>query len=285
MKIPAVPVPSRLFDYVATRKAGEGALYIAGRFEEVVSGFPNFDKLDPFTTAMVSTTIDRDAVKHALGRLHGSQRMIKRLGHVPKHEFLGRVQSMMTRLGPSLKVLGEARGFLRRLPDPTAHYTICMAGFPNAGKTTLLKALTGSGAEIANYEFTTRALNYGTSEVNHYPLQIVDTPGTLNRPEKMNAIEKQAVIALAHLADAIVFVFDPMRDDESQELLFKTLEKYDVPLAIYASKQDLVQHVPAFTGRLAGKQSRIKAVPVFTTHKQVLDWAAPDVLRLAKEYT
>ena len=39
---------------------------------------------------------------------------------------------------------------------------------------------------------------------------VVDTPGLLDRPmEDRNPSERQAIIALRHLADVIVFLFDP----------------------------------------------------------------------------
>jgi nucleolar GTP-binding protein len=277
MRIPSVPIPKRLFEELKEKTPGQGAEYVNARFAEVVQGFPDFDKLDPFTNAMVSTSIDRDKVKQALGRLHGVQPTIRRLAHVTNKEFLGRMQSILKKLTPTLKLLGEARGFLRRLPNHTAHYTICLAGFPNAGKTTLLASLTGSGAKIANYSFTTKALNYGTMDVRHIPVQVVDTPGTLDRADKMNSIEQQAIIAQKHLANALVFVFDPLRDDESQEHLYEKTRKLakKKPFAVYASKQDIVEHVPAFA-ELGGD------VPLFTDPKALGGWIEPFVVARGK---
>jgi nucleolar GTP-binding protein len=236
-----------------------------------VQGFPSFDQLDAFTTAMTHTVIDRDKVKQALGRINGAQRTIRRIGHLPKKEFLGRLKSMLKKLDSSLILLAEARVVLRRIPDPTIGFSVCLAGFPNAGKSTLLKALTGANAQIAAYEFTTKTLNYGTTEIRHHDVQFVDTPGTLNR-EKINPIERQAQLALQHLAKAIVFVYDPLREDESQAKLFDTMSKYGVPLAVYASKQDLHQKLPTFAVR----------TPVFTSETQIRSWLEPLVVASGK---
>ena len=266
MKIPTVPKASRLFDSAAKQTPGQAAMAITSRLHEVVVGFPNFDKLDAFTAAMTKTLIDRDQVKQSLGRINGVQRTVRRLGHLPKKEFLGRLKSVLAKLETPLTILNDARAVLRRLPDPTISFTVCLAGFPNAGKSTLLKALTGAGAQIAAYEFTTKSLNYGTTEVRHHTVQIVDTPGTLNR-EKTNPIERQAQLALEFLAKAIVFVYDPQRDDDSQAALFAKVRN-ELPLVIYASKQDLGSKLPNFA----------KGTPVFTAPQQILEWLEPLVV-------
>jgi nucleolar GTP-binding protein len=59
---------------------------------------------------------------------------------------------------------------------------------------------------------------------------MIDTPGLLDRPlSERNAVEKQAVLALKHLAKAIVFVFDPSLacgySIESQLNLYKEIGK------------------------------------------------------------
>ena len=271
MKIPSVPQPQRFLEQAAKKSPPEAVVMIDSRLQEVVRGFPNFDTLDAFTNAMMVAQLDKDKLKQSLGRIHGIQKSIKKLGKLPKREFLGRLKSILKKLEKPLKLLHDARIVLRRIPDATISFTVCLAGFPNAGKSTLLKKLTGAKVEIANYEFTTLSLNYGTTEIRFHPVQIIDTPGTLNR-EKTNPIEKQAQLALKHLAKAIVFVFDPMRDSESQEQLFKTLDKYEVPIALYASKQDLVKQLPEFGSD----------VQLFTKPEEVVAWIEPLLLAAEK---
>lgn len=273
MLIPSVPRTAKLLEQASKENPQAAVIILNSRLIEVVKGFPNFDSLDPFTKAMTITVIDRDAVKQALGRIHRAQNTIKHFGKLPKREFLGRLKSFLAKIDPAMGLLGEARAVLRRIPDPTASFTVCLAGFPNAGKSTVLKAVTGAHAQIANYEFTTKTLNYGTAELRHHPVQFVDTPGTLNRA-KNNPIEAQAILALKHLAKAIVFVYDPFRDDAEQEALFSTTEQYGVPRAIYASKQDLLVQTP--------KWAKLPTIPVFTKPQQILDWTEPQVIANAK---
>jgi nucleolar GTP-binding protein len=82
--------------------------------------------------------------------------------------------------------------------------------------------------------------------------QIVDTPGLLDRPaDERNDIENQAVSALTHLADAILFVVDAsgycgypldaqlqLRDDLAEQFA-------DVSVLTAANKSDLSTDVDA----------------------------------------
>lgn len=87
--------------------------------------------------------------------------------------------------------------------------TIVIAGFPNVGKSTLLRQITDATPEVANYPFTTKGIQIGHLERNWKKIQIIDTPGLLDRPIlDMNEIELNAMVALEHLADAIFFIID-----------------------------------------------------------------------------
>ena len=72
-------------------------------------------------------------------------------------------------------------------------------------------------------------------------MQVLDTPGTLNRQEKMNNIEKTAYLALKHLAQEIIYVFDPMESYPmvDQLKLYKKTKNYGKPLYVYCSRTDL----------------------------------------------
>ena len=131
----------------------------------------------------------------------------------------------------------------------TGMFTVAIAGFPNVGKTTLLYKLTGSKPEINSYAFTTKNIN--VSYIKKDPekkgdrkkkIQFLDTPGTLDRPDKMNYIEKNAYLAITLCTDLIVYVFDltltyPIKD---QIKLYETTKKLGLPMVIYFSKSDLM---------------------------------------------
>jgi nucleolar GTP-binding protein len=65
----------------------------------------------------------------------------------------------------------------------------------------------------------------------------------------MNDIERQAYLAVRHLADAVVYVFDltesyPMR---LQKKLYGRVESLGKPVVVYASKADLVRDTEAIS--------------------------------------
>ena len=120
--------------------------------------------------------------------------------------------------------------------------TVALAGFPNVGKTTLLYKLTGSKPEINEYAFTTKGINVSYIKTPKKRIQILDTPGTLNRIDKMNYIERQAYLAMKLCTDMIVYVFDltltyPL---DEQKKLYKRLYDLKLPMVVYCSKGDLV---------------------------------------------
>jgi GTPase len=59
-----------------------------------------------------------------------------------------------------------------------------LIGFPNAGKSTLLKTLTYSNPKIANYPFTTLSPNLGTLKLIDREIVIADIPGLIKGASK-----------------------------------------------------------------------------------------------------
>ncbi|MGB9674525.1 MAG: GTPase [Nanopusillaceae archaeon] len=162
-----------------------------------------------------------------------------------RKEFYGRIASILRR---NKDILEDYRKYIKarsRIPEIKNYPTIVIAGLPNVGKSTLLKKLTGSNVEIKPYPFTTKDLNLGYIETPYFKLQIVDTPGMLDRPfEELNFIEKKALLALRYLANLVVYVIDLTGTSgytlEQQINLLKNIEReFSREIVIYFSKYDL----------------------------------------------
>ena len=228
-------------------------------FDIILKSFPSIDGMNEFYQELVRATLDYPQLKKSLGAIRWAQLKVehfsdmyhnkimrcaefKRLTQYSR-EYYGRISSILKQVKKPLQYLETSRKVMRDFPSiKEGLFTIAIAGFPNVGKTTLLAKLTTSKPEIAAYPFTTKKLNIGYATVKNHKVQFIDTPGTLNRFDKMNSIEKQAYLAIKYCADLIVFVFDisgQTYSEEKQEKLLKKLKNSGKDIIIYLSKADL----------------------------------------------
>ncbi|MBI5389355.1 50S ribosome-binding GTPase [Candidatus Woesearchaeota archaeon] len=225
----------------------------------ILHSFPSLDTLPPFYNELVKCSLEYPELKQALGAINWCSSRVSQFASIYadkikqcrdlqvisryRREYYGRAASILKQIADQLVYLEQARKTMKEFPTvKTSLFTASIFGFPNVGKTTLLMKLTGSSPEIKDYAFTTKTLNVGNMVANNQRIQIIDTPGTLNRFDKMNAIEKQAYLVNRHLAQMIVYVFDitePFPLDK-QIALYEQVKKGRTDVLIYLSKTDVL---------------------------------------------
>jgi nucleolar GTP-binding protein len=236
---------------------------IASMLEKIIKRYPSFQQLDTFQRELIDILVGEDAVRHNLGALQWALNTIQRI----KREYLRKMRknrdlriklmqqcyaryvSVLEQVEENLTFLREVRSKLVSLPSVNPDlYTVVLAGLPNVGKTSILRELTGSEPEIQPYPFTTQGINIGHIEYRHTDIQIVDTPGLLDRPlSQRNWIEKQAISALTNVADLIVYIFDVSEtcgySVNQQERLLQEIREMKIPLIVVNNKCDLGESV------------------------------------------
>lgn len=241
-------------------RIGIAADILVTGLESIVRGTFSYEKLTPFHQDLVAALVDVDRFKKALGSLKwaaGEIRILKsrHLGRLrnsrdfitmrrQRIEFFGVASATVDKVKKDLAYLAECKAALQQMPWLKDLPTVVIAGLPNVGKSSLLAALTGSKPEIQPYPFTTKGLMVSYKEGHYGDVQIVDTPGLLDRPLKeRNKIEKQALAALKNIAGVIVYVYDPTDAAypmEKQEALFKEIKAvYKKPMVAVCNKSDV----------------------------------------------
>ncbi|MBW2979637.1 hypothetical protein DRZ77_00360 [Candidatus Woesearchaeota archaeon] len=228
------------------------------RLDKIVASFPTVDELNVFYKKLVSEFIGIVELKKSLAAVRWARVKInnlfkqinaqmKRVDDSSKlrelrRSFYGRVVSILNQIKEKLLFLENARKRFKGFPTIKALPTVAITGFPNVGKSTLLGKLSESRPKVAAYPFTTKGIMVGYIKVNEQKIQLLDTPGTLNRPNKMNDIEKYAWLAMKYVADKIIYIFDPTEpySFEEQVNLYRRIAELKKEMLVYVSKCDLI---------------------------------------------
>ncbi len=200
---------------------------ISSTLESYVKAYPSIDRLPEFHKELIDIMVNTESLKKDLGALNWcrlkvaefTRAYVKELGRLDdvgsielrRKEAYGRISSLVDQISKNLESLEESRRVLRNVPmiNPEAP-TIVVAGMANVGKSQFVAAASSAKPKVANYPFTTQEVSVGHITSKHIQVQIIDTPGLLDRPaEKRNKIEQQAANALKNLARIVVFLLDP----------------------------------------------------------------------------
>ncbi len=227
-------------------------------FKKVIESHPSYDNLPEFYREMIDIVIGLRRIKKSLAAISWADRMTQKIitkgvaqikgGKDPRKvlkEVYGRVASIVEQIDDELRFLNEAKEKLKEIPSLSDDFTVVLAGYPNVGKSSIIAEISTVKPEVASYPFTTKKIHVGFIEEDGLRIQVIDTPGLLDRPiSKRNEIEKRAIAALKYLADYIIFVIDPTEtcgySVESQlNLLREVKETFKKPILEVYSKSDL----------------------------------------------
>lgn len=236
--------------------------------DKIHDEYPFYDKLPIFYQELFKCNLDLKEYRKSLASvkwaknkiLEQQKKTLKKLQGITnkkqiaevRREFYGKISSFLKQIKNNLTFLENTRKTLKEFPDVKDEFTVVITGFPNVGKSTLLKKLTESNVEINEYPFTTKQILIGNMHYRFYNIQIIDVPGTLNRKQKNN-LEKQTDLALKYLSDVIVYVFDLTKQYplEKQIDLYSKIKNLKKQTIIYYSKFDLIgeQNIKEFSDK------------------------------------
>lgn len=148
-----------------------------------------------------------------------------------RREAQGRIASLLKSIAPDIDFIIRLYRFGRKLPSlDMEHPVFVVAGAPNVGKSSLINKISTAKVKTASYPFTTKGIHVGHLIRDYMKIQVIDTPGLLDRPlNQKSQIEMQAILALKYLPGHMIFMFDvsPSRyyDVETQFKIFEELKR------------------------------------------------------------
>jgi nucleolar GTP-binding protein len=203
---------------------------IISKLDSIINQFPWIENLHPFYIEICNLLGNVDKIRRILGRLAGISQQIremekeqliklKRTSHPVemaqiRRETGGRYVSLVKKASGDVKYLIKVVKKLKMVPDFDMMLpTIVIAGAPNVGKSSLVREISSGTPEVGEYPFTTKEIVFGHRDFGFIKVQIVDTPGLLDRPFNLrNVIERQSIASIHHIADIVVFMFDYSKD-------------------------------------------------------------------------
>ena len=133
------------------------------------------------------------------------------------NKYLGILRAKMAKVRRTLaeKKRRKGEGFAVK---KTGDATVVMVGFPNAGKSSLLKRLTGAESKVADYAFTTLDVIPGMLEYSGAKIQVLDVPGLIEGAHLGKGAGTQ-VASVIRAADILLFVIDATVPGQIQKLI------------------------------------------------------------------
>jgi len=138
---------------------------------------------------------------------------------------------------------------VRKSGDATA----ILLGFPSAGKSSLLNAITNANSPVGPYEFTTLDVIPGLLEYKSAKIQVLDVPGIV-RGAASGRGRGREVLSVLRSADLVIILVDVLRPTAYKVIL---KEIYDSHIRINQRKPDVKIKKTSKDGIRIGKTVRM----------------------------
>ena len=181
---------------------------------------------------------------------------------VPKHKGTEKLRLQIKRKLAELRKELERQRQLKRGGGPSMAVRkegaaqIVLAGLPNVGKSSLMKALTNADAEVAEYSFTTVEPIPGMMHHKDVQIQLVEVPGLVEGAALGKGMGPQ-LLSVIRNADAIAIVVDLSKDPVRQmDILLKEFERAGIKVNRKKPKVEIKR--TASGGIIINGQDKIK---------------------------
>ncbi len=172
-----------------------------------------------------------DAYKRYMDATSDSERLRyleEYISSIPKHKGTEKERGMLKRKLALLRESLERKAKSGRGREINVRKQgsaqIVLAGFPNAGKSSLLCEITNADVRVASYAFTTLEPNVGMLELGDVSLQLVDLPGLISGAAENRGMGRRFLTVMRN-AD-IIALFLAM-DDKPLKRLETLMEEFD----------------------------------------------------------
>ena len=157
-----------------------------------------------------------------------------------------RVRQRISRLSKELKAIADARAGHRERRRRNRIPVAALVGYANAGKSTLMNALTGAGVRAENRLFATLDPTTRRIHVNDVPLLLTDTVGFVQKLPANLVVAFRATLEEVVEADLLIHVVDashPMAPEQAAEVVraLRELGAVDRPTVTVLNKVDRIE--------------------------------------------
>ncbi len=207
-------------------------------------------------TAEAKFQVELAILNYILPRLKGAGIMLSRTGagigtRGPGETKLEtdrrKIRQRISHIMKKLRLLEKTQNLHRSKREKHGLSTVTLVGYTNSGKTTLLKALTGSGKGGENKLFATLGTKMGSiyNQKNEKNVIILDTVGFIQNLPAFLIKSFKTTLEEAVNSDILIHVVDPSHEDafnKSQEVvnILDSIGSLDKPIITLLNKIDLL---------------------------------------------